>query len=179
MRTYSRQQNQNPVKIESHPVSNQPGTRGKAEIKPVQERIINRENPAKTAEKANVPNNVLTSPDGNIYRKKGTNYETFDGKEWKPAESKTREAKPAVQPQNVPRQQPQNVNPPQPQNVIRQQPQNVIRQQPQNFNRQELDKQVINRDRGAVRQVNQSTFQRNTSSGSQKAGSGGSNVRRK
>jgi hypothetical protein len=171
VRTYSRQQNQNPVKNESHPVSNQPGTREKAEIKPAQERIINRENLTKTAEKANVPNNVLTTQNGNIYRKKGADYETFDGKEWKPAETKTRETKPAVQQQNVIRQQPQKVNP--------SQSQNVIRQQPQNFNRQELDKQVINRDRGAVRQVNHSTFQRNTSSAGQKTSSSNSNGRKK
>lgn len=196
VRAYNRQQNPNPV-------SNNPGVRGNAGIKPGQGQVNSRDNLSRTPQKANAPNNVLASPNGNIYRKKGTNYETYDGKAWKPAETNARDTKPPVQQQNVNpaqqqrvnpaqqqndiRQQQQNVNPPQQQRVnppqqqrvIPSQQQNVIRQQPQNFNRQELDKQIINRDRGAVRQVNQSTFQRNTSSGSQRPVNNGSNARKK
>jgi len=172
VRTYSVQQNQKTV-------PNQQGTRGKTEIKPGQERFNNGATPVKTPEKAKVPNNVLVSPNGSVYRKKGTDYQTFDGKEWKPAEPKARQTTPAVQQQNVIRQQPQNTNPPQTQKVNPPQQQTVIRQQPQNFNRQEMDKQVINRDRGAVRQVNQNTYQQHTGNAVQKPANNGSNGRKK
>lgn len=172
VRTYSVQQNQKTV-------PNQQGTRGKTEINPGQERFNNGATPVKTPEKAKVPNNVLVSPNGSVYRKKGTDYQTFDGKEWKPAEPKARQTTPAVQQQNVIHQQPQNPNPPQTQKVNPPQQQNVIRQQPQNFNRQEMDKQVINRDRGAVRQVNQNTYQQKTSNAVQKPVNSGPTGRKK